>query len=123
MANDLYRGLLSRLPESSGFIYWRDRFRVSQCAGDAEGTRNLANEIAWLFIISEEYLNKGRNNPEYVEDLYDAILRRTGDASGILFWVNGLADGDFSREWALASFTASSEFQGRVDAVISAGCF
>ncbi len=58
----------------------------------------------------------------YVEDLYNAILRRGADAGGFLYWVNLLNSGTYTREQMLPLFTNSAEFQLRVNDVINAGC-
>jgi hypothetical protein len=56
----------------------------------------------------------------YIEDLYNAILRRGGDCGGFTAWVDNLDI--MTRVQVLQAFTASTEFQTRVDAVIAAEC-
>jgi hypothetical protein len=123
LVNDFYRGLLTRLPDDSGFSYWLDQIQSVQCGGDAQAIQELAFQIASLFVSLSEYTSKNRDSAGYVEDLYDAVMRRDGDPSGIAYWVNTLETGEMTREEVMRYFTESEEFQGRVDNVIAAGCF
>jgi hypothetical protein len=94
--------------------------RAAQCAGSAQQIRDLSHQIALGFIQSTEYIGMGRTNGQYVEDLYDAVLRRAAAPSEVNYWLNYL--GTATREQALQGFTDSNEFQTRVQAVIDAGC-
>jgi hypothetical protein len=124
LVNDLYRGFLGRLPDSAGFNHWlKDNpamnMRSAQCSG-AAAVRNLTYQIALAFIQSNEYTNRQRNNNQYVEDLYNGILKRGADPTGYMHWVNLLKT--YTRQQMLRFFTESPEFQTRVQAVIDAGC-
>ena len=120
MVNDFYRGFMNRFPDDSGFNSWLVQMRQAQCTGP-QAVQELSYQLSLLFIQSAEYAGRNRNNIEYVEDLYNAILRRGADCEGFTAWVNSL-DGGMSRVNMLGLFTASAEFQGRVNAVIAAGC-
>jgi hypothetical protein len=122
LLNDLYRGILSRLPDDGGYIFWLAQMQAAQCAGEA-AVRDLTSQIALIFITSTEYRDKGRSNSEFLEDLYDAILRRAPDLGGHLFWLGQLNSGALSREEVLQEFVKSDEFQDRVQEVIDAGCY
>ena len=93
--------------------------RIAQCQG-AQAVRDLSYQISIAFIQSAEYTARNRTNGEYVEDLYNAILRRGADPAGFQAWVNNL--NTMSRQQVLQGFTNSVEFQTRVNAVIAAGC-
>ena len=121
MVNDYYRGLLSRIPGNEGFNYWLERFRDEQCYGDAESIRALALEIASGFIYTSEYTNRNRDDLGYIEDIYDAFMRRGGDSGGVNHFLTGLSDGTYTRDELLQIFVNSPEFQGRVQDVIDAG--
>jgi len=121
LINDFYRGILGRLPDTAGFNYWLVLMRAAQCAG-AQQVRDLSHQIASLFVSSAEYVARGRMNSQYVEDLYDAILRRGAAPNEITYWLNILSGGTMTREEVLLFFTNSPEFQIRVQAVIDAGC-
>jgi hypothetical protein len=120
LVNDFYRGILSRLPDTVGFNYWLGQMRAAQCAGSAQQIRDLAHQEALGFIQSTEYIAMGRTNGQYVEDLYDAVLRRAAEPNGLAFWLDYLST--HTREQALQGFTDSNEFKTRVQAVIDAGC-
>jgi hypothetical protein len=120
LINDFYRGFLNRFPDNAGFNSYLTQMRAAQCTG-ATAVKNLSYQIALSFVQSAEYAARNRNNTQYVEDLYNGILRRGADCAGFLAWVNSL-NGGTSRASVLKSFTDSTEFQTRVNAVIAAGC-
>ena len=95
--------------------------RTALCSS-AAAVEELSYELSLLFVQSGKYIGRGRNNVGYVEDLYNAILRRGADCGGFTAWVNYLDSGN-SRVQLLQLFTDSPEFQTRVDAVIAAGCY
>lgn len=117
---DFYRGLLGRLPDSGGLSFWVNRFRGAQCAG-ASATYSEANSISSQFLSSGEYLGRGRSNAQYVEDLYNAFLRRGGDLAGFNFWVAELERG-VVRESLRKAFVDSPEFGARINGILAETC-
>ena len=79
--------------------------------------------ISSAFLNSAEYVARARSNSDYVTDLYNAFLRRGGDLAGVNYWINQLNSGAESREQLRRDFINTPEFNGRVNAVISQGCF
>ena len=123
MVMDFYRGLLGRLPDTSGFNNWVSQFRSAQCSGNpGTAVASTAASISEQFALSGEYVNKGRNNSQYVGDLYNAFLRRGGDLTGVLTWINALNDNTFTRKQVRDEFRKSSEFTARIDNVASQVC-
>jgi hypothetical protein len=122
LVNDFYRGILSRIPDNGGFNFWLASMRTAQCAG-AQQVQNVSSQIASSFFASAEYAARGRTNSGYVEDLYDAILRRGASPTETGYWLNVLTAGTMTRQQVLQFFIDSAEFQTRVTAVINAGCF
>jgi len=120
LVNDFYRGILSRLPDTTGFNSWLALIRTAQCAG-AQAVTNLSSQIALQFVQSAEYALRNRNDNGYVEDMYDAMLRRSASPTEVAYWV-GILTGGATREQVLQYFTGSVEFQLRVQQVINAGC-
>jgi hypothetical protein len=58
-----------------------------------------------------------------VEDLYEAIVRRSADpVNEIGYWTDLLNLGLLNREQVLGSFADSAEFQIRLQEIIDAGC-
>jgi hypothetical protein len=121
LVNDCYRGILARFPDVGGFRFWVTTMRNAQCAG-VDWVKSVSRQLALDFFNSGEYAARNRDNPGYVEDLYDAIMRRGPELEGFNFWVGVLQSGAVSRVQLLDSFIASTEFQDRVQAVIAAGC-
>jgi hypothetical protein len=123
LLNDLYRGFLGRLQDSAGFNHWLGQMQAAQCSG-ATAVRNLTYQIAQAFVRSTEYTNRKRNNSQYVEDLYNGILKRGADPAGYRYWTTrlGTLTSVPQRLLVLTEFTKSTEFQTRVQEIISAGC-
>jgi hypothetical protein len=118
---DFYRGLLARLPDSSGYSYWLAQFRSAQCRG-AAAVAAEAEAISASFANGAEAGARGRGNAQYVADLYNALLRRGGDLAGVRYWIQEIDRGARSRDDVRRAFLASPEFSARVQAVVSAGC-
>ncbi|MEW6571703.1 MAG: DUF4214 domain-containing protein [Nitrospirota bacterium] len=89
LVNDFYRGILSRLPDNGGFNYWLNKMRVAQCTG-SQAVKDVSYQIASLFVHSQEYISKNRNNAQYLEDLYDAVMRRSASPAEVNYWLNQL---------------------------------
>lgn len=120
---DFYRGLLARLPESTGLDAFVANFRAAQCnANPGTAVYSEVDGISKFFLSTSEYLNKNRTNGQYVGDLYNAFLRRGGDLGGVLYWIDQLATSQRTREKVREAFFTSSEFASRVQSVIGAGC-
>jgi len=119
---DFYRGLLARLPDNSGFAFWVQQFRAAQCSGNAANIFAQAESISSAFGNSGEYGARNRSNAQFVGDLYNAFLRRGGDAGGVQFWIGKLNGAAMTRDQVRQQFRASPEFGGRVNAIVSAGC-
>lgn len=118
---DFYRGLLGRLPDSGGLIYWLAQFRAAQCQGES-GVVSQAEAISSAYALSPEYIARNRTDAQFVGDLYNAFLRRGGDLAGVQFWIGELGAGRRTRERIRRDFIAQPEFQARVAAVIAQGC-
>jgi hypothetical protein len=118
---DFYRGLLSRLPDDSGFNFWVGRFRAAQCQGQSAILAEV-EAISSAFTLSPEYAGRARTNAQYVGDLYNAFLRRGGDLQGVQYWINQISSGVRTREQVRAEFKSSTEFGQRVVAIIQQGC-
>ncbi len=118
---DFYRGLLSRLPDSSGFNFWVGQFRTAQCAG-GNAVYAQVEAISSAYASSAEYSARNRTNSQYVGDLYNAFLRRGGDLDGVKYWIGQLDSGAQTRDQLRQAFIASPEFNARVVAIVNQGC-
>jgi hypothetical protein len=118
---DFYRGLLGRLPDSTGLDSWLLEFRKAQCDGSA-AVVGAVQSISTAFAQSPEYGARNRTNAQYVGDLYNAFLRRGGDLAGVTFWINQINSGAATRAAVLQSFIASPEFNSRVQRMTAEPC-
>jgi hypothetical protein len=118
---DFYRGYFGRLPDSEGFAFWLEKFRSAQCQG-VEQVNQQVESISSAFYSSAEYTDRGRNNGEYVADLYYAFLRRGSELSGYEYWTTELNSLRLQREQMRQAFIGSDEFQGRVSEILSEAC-
>ena len=118
---DFYRGLVARLPDGGGFNHWVGQFRTAQCQGAGEVYAQV-HAISSTFVNGGEYAARNRTNAQFVGDMYNAFLRRGGDAGGVNFWINQLNSG-MSREEVRQAFVSTPEFTNRVNAIVSQGCF
>ena len=121
LVNDLYRGFLNRLPDTTGFTAQLNAMRAAQ-ASDAAAVRSTTLAIALNFMTGPEYALRARTNTQFIEDCYNGILRRGALGSEIQGWVDLLTAGA-TRTEVLTGFVNSAEFQARVDQVIAAGPF
>ena len=124
---DYYRGLLGRMPDSAGFAYWLGRFQSAQCAGSAQIAAE-ANAISQQLVSSSEYVNRDAartpfaRNAGFVQDLYNALLRRGSDLAGFEYWVGQIDNGVLTRDQVRLSLLGSPEFQARIAAIAALGC-
>ncbi len=121
---DFYRGLLNRLPDSSGFNFWLSTFRGAQCAGTGAQAAIYAavDSVSSGFVGSAEYGSRNRTDRQFVSDLYYAFLRRGGDLAGFNYWVGQVQSGAQTRDQLRRAFLSSPEFAARVQAIIAQGC-
>ncbi|UCF94029.1 MAG: DUF4214 domain-containing protein [Desulfobacterales bacterium] len=117
LVNDLYRGLLGRLPDSDGLNGWVALMQAAVASGD-DAVRQLVHEIAQGFLQSAEYQLQNKSDRGFLEDLYNGILRRGADTVEFDAWIEKMNQG-LSREDVLEEFIKSAEFQLRVEAVLA----
>jgi len=105
VADDLYRiyeAAFNRPADASGLGYW-----ISQ----AQQGETLV-KIAEHFVNSQEFSSRYGDfveNDRFVEALYQNILDREPDDSGLQYWVQSLETGQNSKAVVLASFGNSTE--------------
>ncbi len=96
----LYNVCLDRDPDEAGLETHCSLLRSHTCS---------CSEIAYGFIFSEEFINKGFDDATYVEYLYRALMDREADEGGRDFWVGQMAQGA-SREDIFNGIVLSDEF-------------
>ncbi|UCF93496.1 MAG: DUF4214 domain-containing protein [Desulfobacterales bacterium] len=118
LVNDLYRGFHSRLPDTAGFQGWVNRMQAAMGQGE-QAVRDLALQIALGFLQSEEYVLRDRSDAQFLEDLYNGILRRGAQKAEVDGWLEYM-QGGMTREEVLGQFIRSLEFELRVEAILDA---
>jgi hypothetical protein len=100
----LYRSVLNRPPDESGFDYWVSR-RV-----EGVSLRTVADS----FLNSAEYARRfdAISNADFVEQTYGNVLGRSGDDEGVTYWLGELAAG-LPRTELVLLFSESPEHQAR----------
>lgn len=116
-----YAAALGRQPDLSGLEYWQNQY-VS-----GGSTTTVLSNIAQCFINSSEFLSRypsasapadqgGVNDTAFVNALYQNVLGRPADSSGLAYWVQSLHDaevggltGTQARANVLLNFTGSTE--------------
>ena len=99
----VYQATLDRAPDSGGFKHWSERLST--------GTLTI-NEIVSGFVASPEFQNVygSLSDEQFVTLLYNNVLDRNPDETGLTNWVGRLADG-FAREQVVVGFSESGEFR------------
>ena len=98
----LYQAALNREPDVAGLQNWEASLNAGQ---------SLA-QVTTGFINSQEFQSTygGLNNTQFVTLLYNNVLHRVPDASGLASWVNTLNTGT-ARAVVVDGFSESTEFQ------------
>ncbi|MCR9126912.1 MAG: DUF4214 domain-containing protein [Rhodobacteraceae bacterium] len=105
----LYRATLDRDPDAVGFAGWMDY---------GSQFRNLPlPEITTAFITSQEFLKTygTLDDRSFIETLYQNVLGRSADETGLNGWLEQLANGG-SREGVVLGLSLSPEFEAQTTA-------
>ncbi len=107
-----YWNILGRTPDSGGLDHWTDvNLDIVSSGGDIkEGFRTFAQ----AFFNSQEYLDRDRDDVEYVTDLYNTFFDRPPDPGGLAYWLDRIANGA-TRNEVLDNFIYSPEFNTFMD--------
>lgn len=97
----LYNVCLDRQPEEAGLKDWTDNLWAHTKSG---------KDVAFGFIFSQEFTNKGLSDEDYVEYLYRAFFDRASDAGGKSDWLNRMHREGYSRLDVFNGFVGSAEF-------------
>jgi Domain of unknown function (DUF4214) len=101
----LYSAALSRAPDVSGLKFW---------TAQADDSHVSLSDVANSFAASPEFINNygALSDLAFVQQLYQNVLDRPGEASGVQFWQDALAAGT-SRGAVLLSFAEGAENQAK----------
>jgi hypothetical protein len=111
----IYQAAFDRAPDAGGLAFWIDAL------DDGESMVDVAAD----FLFSPEFQRTyGQlSDTDFVEELYENILNRAGEAAGVDFWSDQLENGVRSRADVLANFADSAENVALVGSTIDAGIF
>jgi RHS repeat-associated protein len=87
---NFYQGALARQPNANELQSWSSQLRQAYYLGQSQ-LRAAAQYMGRQIFKSPEYANRGRDDHNYVYDLYWAYLQRQPDAGGWGFWTNDVA--------------------------------
>lgn len=110
----VYQAAFNRTPDNDGLKYWIN-------AMDNGAT---LQQVASGFLKSAEFQSQYGANPtnsDFVSKLYQNVLHRAGEQSGVTYWTNELNTGHQSMAQVLAGFSESTENQAAVIGVIQNG--
>ncbi len=109
----LYQAAFNRAPDKPGLAYW---------IGQADSNVSLTN-IASSFVASTEFVSTYGNlgNHQFVDQLYQNVLHRAGEAAGLAYWQTQIDSNSQTRAQILNGFSESAENQAAVIGVIQNG--
>lgn len=96
----LYGVCLNRTPSQDEVDSWIENIYSGQISG---------SQATYLFVFSDEFLNKNYCNSCYIKKLYNAIMGREYDQQGLEDWCHELNNG-MTREEVFNGFIESPEF-------------
>ena len=99
----LYNAAFARFPDSDGLNYWISKYSSGE---------NDSRAVAQSFLASAEFSERyGANvtDEKYVTTLYQNVLGRAPDTSGLNYWLGQLSSGAETRYEALLGFAESAE--------------
>jgi hypothetical protein len=111
----LYKAAFNRAPDAGGMGYW---------LAQKDGGSNIVTSIAQGFVNSAEFVAKYGSNPSnssYVNNLYQNVLGRSGEAGGVTYWTGEMDAGRVSKAQALVQFATLPEGASLVAPLIANG--
>ena len=96
----LYTIALGRASDPKGKADWINRVMTQGKTGA---------DIAYGFLYSPEFLNKGLSNEDFLEVLYKVFFDRASDAPGKADWLNRMANG-WTKQQVIKGFIDSTEW-------------
>ena len=105
---ELYAAVLQRQPDMGGLEYWLGRlasgFSLTAIAQSFLNAAHSATSLQTLFGGDPSTMTP----TQFVNALYQNVLGRVPDASGLAYWISQLSSGSNSQATVLASFTNAS---------------
>lgn len=101
----MYRDVLGRDPDPSGLAFWLDRL--------ASGTRT--QDVGAQFYSSPEYVEASGGTDAWLGRVYQALLDRAPDSSGVVYWRDRLSAGTGAYEVTSLFYSSPESRNRRVD--------
>jgi len=98
--NRFYVKVLDRQGEPDGLTSWTNSLVAKERAG---------SDVAFGFIFSQEFTNRGLDNEQFLTVLYNAFFDRSPDDGGYSMWMDKLNNGESKNE-IVDGFLYSPEF-------------
>ncbi|WP_321311518.1 DUF4214 domain-containing protein [Halarcobacter sp.] len=98
-----YQNILNRSADTGGMNTWLDVIQNQSAA-----------KVALGFFQSQEFINLGLSNEEFVDILYQTLFDRVADSGGRDIWLNQLNNGT-SRIEVIYGFLNAQEFKNLAD--------
>lgn len=111
----LYQATFNRKPDAAGLGYWINA---------VDKGADITKDVAAAFVKSGEFVAKYGSNPtnaSYVNNLYQNVLHRPGEAGGVTYWNKALNDGTVTKAAVLEAFATLPEGASLVAADIASG--
>ena len=99
----LYNAAFARFPDADGLRYWIGKYSSGE---------NDSRAVASSFLASDEFktlYGENVSDSSYVNTLYNNVLDRSADTSGLNYWVGQLNSGQETRYEVLLGFSESAE--------------
>lgn len=99
----LYQATFNRKPDAAGLGYWINA---------VDKGADITKDVAAFFVKSNEFVVKYGANPSnasYVDNLYQNVLHRAGEAGGVAYWNKALNDGAVNKAAVLEAFATLPE--------------
>ena len=99
----LYNSSCKRLPDHDGLKYWIGKYTSGE-----NDSRAIASSFLGFAEFKERY-GKNVYDTTYVNNLYQNVLGRLPDSSGLAYWLGQLNSGAETRYEVLLGFAESAE--------------
>ena len=107
----LYTSVFNRLPDPSGLAYWIKKRKAGATLNDIAAAMTASNEFKTTYGTLD--------NGQFVDLVYQNVLKRAPDSSGRTYWINKLNSG-FKRSAMMAQFSESNEYVTKSEKVTRA---
>lgn len=96
-----YQQVVLRQPDPEGLAAWVDALMLKSLS---------AEDVGEGFIFSQEFIDHGTDNTEFIKVLYRAFFGRSADLGGLSLWVSSLESGALTRRQIMYGVLGSLEF-------------